>query len=86
MNAKKKIIIVQFFRFCRGSSEYIANEDDTDKIKERFIYFHLKKELIEVRAATSNREKVFKVKDENIVELLRAAQQKWIRKIAEVPE
>ena len=83
------MVVVHFSRFCRGTAEYVAEKNDTDNIEEArqgYVYFHLKKEHIVVKAPTTRKDEVFKVKDDNIAETLRAAQLNWKLKVAKVLE
>ena len=89
INADKTMVVVHFSRFCRGTGEYVAEKKDTDNIEEArqgYVYFHLKKENIDVKAPTSRKDEVFKVNDPNIAETLRAAQLNWKLKVAQVLE
>ncbi|CAG5084680.1 Oidioi.mRNA.OKI2018_I69.PAR.g10709.t1.cds [Oikopleura dioica] len=67
----------------------MSPKNDTDNIEEArqgYVYFHLKKEHIVVKAPTTRKDEVFKVKDDNIAETLRAAQLNWKLKVAKISE
>ena len=78
---------MQFFRYCKGTDEYVENKKDTDNIEEArqgYIYFHLKKDKVSTEAPTAKGCEVFKIQDPNIQTTMRQHQLNWNLKIAQV--
>ena len=84
---KEGSIFVQFFRYCKGTNEYVEKKKDTDYIEEArqgYIYFHLKKEKIDNGTPTAKGCEVFKIDDPNIQVTMRQQQLNWNLRIAKV--
>jgi len=86
---KEGSIFVQFFRYCKGTNEYVEKKKDTDYIEEArqgYIYFHLKKEKIDNGTPTAKGCEVFKIDDPNIQVTMRQQQLNWNLRIAKINE
>jgi len=87
--AKEGSIFVQFFRYCKGTKEYVEKKKDIDfieEVRQGYIYFHLKKENISHETPTAKGCEVFKINDPNIQTTMRQHQLNWNLRIAKINE